>query len=143
MRLFRKLLRGAVFINYLTDQRKNLLALFKANLHESFSAKQIYKALDDESISISAIYRNIATMEKDGLLCRVASSTNREALYQYLDPHSCAGVIHLVCDKCSKTQHLDKEVSNILIGTANENFGFKVNEQMVMIYGLCKNCSQI
>ncbi len=136
-------MEGNIISTYLTGQRKQLLSLFKDNMHESYSAKQVADKLKDCDISVSAIYRNLASMEKDGLLCRVASSVNREALYQYVDPHTCVGVIHLICDKCSQTHHLDKNVSSMIISMAEENFGFKVNKQLAMIYGLCRNCSQI
>ncbi len=128
---------------YSTEQRKKLFNFFKENLHESFSAKQIHEKINDESISISAIYRNLALMEEEGILCKMTNSGSRGLLYQYIDPESCAGIVHLICDKCSVTFHLNKHISDLITNISMESFGFKVNSQKAIIYGLCENCSQI
>ncbi len=112
-------------------------------MHESFSARQIAEKLKDDDVSVSAIYRNLSSMEKDGLLCRVTNTANREALYQYIDPDVCVGVVHLICDNCSATYHLDRNVSKMMCSMALDSFGFSVNKQKAVIYGLCNNCSQI
>ncbi len=129
--------------HYTTDQRKILFSFFKENIHESFSVKQLELILGNEGISRSAIYRNIALLEDEGVLCRVANDKNRETLYQYIDPDKCSGVIHLKCDRCTATHHLNKYASEMISGLALENFGFIVNTQKAVIYGLCENCSQI
>ncbi len=128
---------------YSTDQRKTLRMFFMENNHETFSAKQIEEKLKNSNISISAIYRNLALMEKDGELCRIAGQNSRETLYQFNHTESCSGALHLVCDKCSITKHLNKYVSELISNMALDNFGFKVNNQKTIIYGLCENCSQI
>ncbi len=128
---------------YSTDQRKVLVSFFKQNIHETFSAKQLETVLGSDVISKSAIYRNIASMEKEGLLFRVASENTSEKLYRYVDHESCCGVIHLICEKCNTTHHLSKHVSEMISGLAVENFNFTVNKQKAVIYGLCDNCSQI
>ncbi len=132
-----------IISQYSTDGRKRLLMFFKENIHGSFSARQIHKLLGNNEISISSIYRNLVSMERDGILCRVKSPTSREALYQYIDPENCVGIIHLICDRCSATQHLNRHLSDLITNMALDNFGFSVNKQKAVIYGLCSNCSQI
>ncbi len=82
-------------------------------------------------------------MAREGLLRRVANESTKEALYQYIDPLNCLGVIHLVCEKCSKTHHLNRHVSELVTNMALDDFGFDVNQHKAIIYGLCKNCLQI
>ncbi len=82
-------------------------------------------------------------MAREGLLRRVANESTKEALYQYIDPDNCLGVIHLVCVKCSKTYHLNRHVSELVTSMALDDFGFAVNRHKAIIYGLCENCSQI
>ncbi len=128
--------------HYVTDQRFKMISLFKNHLHESFSAKQIQEKLGDSEISKSAIYRNLAYMEKEGLLTRVTNGNNREVLYQYVKSECCAGAVHLICDNCKSTYHLNKHVSDLISNMALDAFGFAVNKQKSVIYGLCGNCSQ-
>ncbi len=128
---------------YSTEQRKVLISFFKSNYHNSYSVKQLEKLLDNEGISKSAIYRNVAMMESEGLLCRVANDSSTEQFYRYVDPEHCNGVIHLICEKCSTTHHLNKHISEMISGMALESFGFFVDKQKASIYGICENCSQI
>ncbi len=99
--------------------------------------------LGKEGISRSALYRNIAAFEKEGVLCRVTNDKKNETLYQFIDPDECSGVIHLKCNRCTTTHHLNRYACDMISGLALENFGFSVNTNKAVIYGLCENCSQI
>ena len=51
---------------YMTKQRKALLNYLSAHADEKLSAKQIEENLSGEGISISAVYRNLSDLEKEG-----------------------------------------------------------------------------
>ncbi len=127
---------------YQTEQRKRLISFFENSNHRTLSAQEIYSELGDQDISISAIYRNLAEMEKDGLLCKISEKNRQGALYQYVNPDTCMGIIHLKCQSCQSTFHLNKHVSQMIIGLAQDDFNFTVNDAAAVIYGQCKNCSQ-
>ncbi len=126
---------------YSTIQRRKLLEFFKENSHCSFSVKQIFADIGSSDISISSIYRNISALESEGLIQRVHSSNKRDAFYQYFDPSACAGIIHLICEKCAKAYHLDCKISNLLENESIDSLGFVINMQKTVIYGLCKSCA--
>ena len=70
---------------YLTRQRKQLLKYLSEHTDEQMTARQIADALTAESISISAVYRN---------LIRLGGGGNSEA--QYPREHQ-RGVLSIYC----------------------------------------------
>lgn len=127
---------------YQTEQRKKLISLFKNKQHHTLSVHDIYLALEENDISMSAIYRNLSEMVNEGLLCKVSEQNRSGSLYQYVDPDHCAGIIHFKCESCDATFHLDKSISQMIISIAQEHHGFTVNGSSAFLYGKCENCSQ-
>lgn len=130
-------------LKYKTGQRKQILAFFKKNVHKSFTAHDIRKALSRDSVSLSAIYRNLNDMEREGLVCKIKEESRLATLYQYNDPEECAGIIHLKCQSCDATFHLSRAISQMLSAFAKEDLAFEINNSNTFLYGKCKNCSQI
>ncbi len=119
-----------------------MLVIFEESNHHSFSAQEIAQLLKSENVSMSAIYRNLADMEKSGLICKVSEKNRSGALYQYINPHSCRGIIHLKCESCDQTYHLDKCVSDMIFAMAEKNFNFHLSSSMPMLVGQCEKCRQ-
>ena len=69
---------------YLTRQRKQLLKYLSEHTDEQMTARQIADALTAESISISAVYRNLSALEEEGILKRSIRENTREVYYQYI-----------------------------------------------------------
>lgn len=126
---------------YVTEQRKNLITLFKSKPHSTFSVPDIAAALTEQEISTSAIYRNLSEMVNEGLLCKVSEKNRSGSLYQYIDPEHCVGVIHFKCESCDATFHLDRNISQMVIGIANDHHAFAVNGASAFLYGTCADCS--
>ena len=51
-------------MSYQTEQRKILLDFFSKNKDKIFSAEEISNKLKDSNISVSAVYRNLNSLEK-------------------------------------------------------------------------------
>lgn len=127
---------------YNTEQRKKLIQLFEGNPHHTFSAQDIASALHSQDISTSAIYRNLSEMVKEGLLCKVSEKNRSGSLYQYVDPNHCVGVIHFKCENCSTTYHLDRNISQMIMNIARDDYGFQINGSAAFLYGICEHCSK-
>ncbi len=129
------------FAMYMTRQRRDLLSFFSAHSDENFSAADIAEELNRTArfpISISAVYRNILLLEKEGYLTRSAGDKPRESKYRYF----CANQLHLICEKCGNTRHLDKAAADCLIRSAGEEDGFSIDISKTTICGLCRNCKE-
>ncbi len=127
---------------YATEKRRVLLEFLEASTHKSFSAQQAYEALKMQEISKSAIYRNLAQLEKEGLLCRVTDKDHKETLYQYMNPAHCADLLHIVCKTCDQTFHINRHISQMFINMVKDDSHFTISPHTSLLYGICENCSQ-
>lgn len=126
---------------YITKQRKMLLDYLAKHTDESLSASQIAEALA-ETVSRSAVYRNLSELESEGKLHRIASSGSREAIYRYSDSHTCSGFLHLSCQKCGKTLHMQKQIADTLVSSVAAEDDFAIDKGETVIYGTCAACRQ-
>ena len=127
---------------YMTKQRKTLLAFLSCHADEELSAKQIAKSLNDDSISISAVYRNLSALEQDGKIRRISKSGSREIFYQYIDCSQCKDCLHLSCEKCGKTYHMNMPGAEMLINNLAQNDEFAIDKANTVLYGVCRSCQK-
>lgn len=126
---------------YMTKQRKILTEYLSERTDESISATLIAEALADK-ISKSAVYRNLADMEAEGKLRRVASKGSREIIYQYVDEEKCHDCLHLSCKNCGKTYHMENTAAEKLINSVMKNEDFDIDKERTVLYGICKDCKK-
>ncbi len=126
---------------YMTKQRKLLTEYLSGRTDESISANQIAEALSDK-ISKSAVYRNLADMEAEGKLRRVANKGGREVIYQYVDENVCRDCLHLSCKKCGKTYHMRAPLAQSLVENIQKNESFELDKGKTVLYGICKDCKE-
>ncbi len=125
---------------YMTKQRKALLAFLEQHADEELSAKIIESELGGMGVSISAVYRNLSDLEKEGKVRRVSKSGSREVYYLYTDAHECRECLHLSCKKCGKTYHMNAECADMLINTLAQSDDFTIDKSETVLYGVCKDC---
>ena len=124
---------------YVTKQRKMLLEYLSRHTDENLSASRIAQALSD-TISQSAVYRNLSDLEAEGKLHRAASNGSREAVYRYSDSRTCSGCLHLSCQKCGKTVHMQQQTADALADSVAAENGFDIDRGDTVIYGTCAAC---
>lgn len=127
--------------HYVTEQRKALYEFFMAHPHEPFSAKEIHAILSDSNISISAVYRNLGAMKKEGLVRCHIKLGSRDMLYQFFDKTHCANAIHLTCVDCGKTFHMNKDIAQTMQVKLAEMEGFQIHQGKTVLYGTCRECT--
>ena len=124
----------------MTKQRKALLSYLSMHADERLSAKQLEDALKSEGISISAVYRNLSELEREGKVRRVNNSGSREVFYQYTDGAHCKDCLHLSCEKCGKTYHMNSAVAQTLIENLAQSDEFTIDKANTVLYGVCGDC---
>ena len=126
--------------NYSTRQRKVLLDYLSHHPDELLSARQIADALANEMISLSAVYRNLAQLEKEEKVRRSSKSGTREVYYQYLDAESCKGALHMSCIKCGRTFHMTRDHAALFAKHLAQSEQFVLDTADTILYGTCSNC---
>ncbi len=129
-------------MQYNTKQRDILIKFLEDNRDKTYSVEGIADALKNENISLSAVYRNLATLEEEGKVRKVFKSGARKAFYQYVDSAKCKGRLHLYCTKCGSTTHLDSIDSLYIIQNLKQNAKFDIDQDNTVIYGLCRKCKK-
>ena len=127
---------------YVTKQRKALLNFFSNHPDEQISAKETLENIGDDTISLSAIYRNLAALENDGLLKKFIKPGSRDVYYQFTGSEQCVGHLHLSCKKCGHTFHLNSESAGKLENDIRNSDGFTLDKSETVIYGICKDCNK-
>lgn len=125
---------------YMTRQRKVLLDYLCKHADEVFSANQICDSLEDKCISQSAIYRNLAAMEREGKLKRATKAGSQEVYFRYADAEECRGHLHLSCVRCGKTRHMARVEEDRLTESLAKSEGFILNRGDTVLYGICSEC---
>lgn len=125
---------------YNTRQRRILLEYFADHADEALSVKKIADDLADKGISISAVYRNIAELEKENKLRKV-NSKNSRVEYRFTEAECCKRHMHLNCLSCGKTFHLDVESTDKLVSSVAKRSGFSVDSKCSVLYGVCERCN--
>lgn len=129
-------------MQYNTKQREVLMNFFESHHDQSFSAEEIAGQLKNDAISLSAVYRNLVDLEKDGKIRKVVKSGIRKAFYQFVDCDECKGHLHLTCTKCGKTEHLPDADSNEIVKSVLQNSNFNLDSDSTVLYGICGKCRQ-
>ena len=128
-------------MTYMTEQRKLLYEFFTSHPHSSFCAKDIYGALKEKGISMSAVYRNLAAMKKDGYLTCFADESSRDTYYRFTSSAKCSDAIHLTCTDCGKTFHMDSDSAKRMQKSLRLLNGFCINKDKTVLYGTCRICN--
>ena len=127
---------------YETKQRTTLLAFFAAHPDEAIPVSTITDTLSSSGISQASVYRNLALLESEGMIQRVAKEGTREAYFRYLKAEGCKQHLHLSCTKCGKTFHLDLPSTENLIASVQNDANFEVDSSSTILYGICSSCKK-
>ncbi len=129
-------------VKYITKQREILQNFLNGHAHELLSADQIASELDKHKISISAVYRNLAELEKEDKIRRFTQYGTRKVLYQYIASDSCINKLHLSCKNCGKTFHVENSVTSYLDDFFKTKTDFQIIPADTIIYGICAKCEK-
>lgn len=127
---------------YSTKQRELLIKYLSKHIDEQISVCQIANELQNDEISLSAIYRKLSELEKEGLVKRCIKGNSREVYYQYIATDECKNSIHLTCRMCGKSFHMDLNDTEILLLSVKLNNGFTIDKSLSTLYGICKDCDE-
>ena len=141
LRRNRKFVQEGAFVGYNTKQRKILIDALESHRDETLTAEQIAEFAGKDSISRSAVYRNLSALEAQGLVKRIVTNGSNKVSYRYTGSENCKSHLHLECSKCGKTFHLDRPSTENLIDAVMQDSDFKIDSASVL-YGVCGKCQE-
>ncbi len=132
---FTSLLRKRGF--RVTPQRLMILdAVCEGGGHTT--AEEIYRRVQTKSpyINLATVYRTLDFLHEQRLVVAADMGGGR-LVYEIAGdtPHH-----HLVCRNCGQIEVLANEVVQGMVEAINERYAFTVNEDHLVMFGLCKGC---
>lgn len=129
-------------MKYKTTQRKQLYDFLRAHPHQYFTVKQIEGALTEmgTEISVSAIYRNLASLLDLGVIKKVVEKSGRETSYRYINSEICRNEIHITCSVCGTIFHMNHALASALQEQLMQQNEFQIDRSKTSISGICKEC---
>lgn len=89
----------------------------------------------------ATVYRNLAQLEKNGLVKRYVISDNAPACYQYIDKAAlCHEHFHFMCQGCGRIIHFDDEALRRALTGLKAGRGFEIDGNKTVFYGICADC---
>lgn len=127
-------------MEYRTEQREKLYGFFEENPHGAFSARELVERIGD-SISLSAVYRNLADLEAAGRVSASVMPGETTRRYRIAGHARCAGHLHFSCLKCGSVIHLS-ETETRRMERMLASDGLQLDLAKTTINGLCKGCRE-
>lgn len=117
-------------------QREEILAFLQStDTHPT--AQQIYERLLPHfpSLSLGTVYRNLAILEKQGLVQRLRYGSTFDRYDAATHRH-----YHFICRRCETVYDLDLEIDPAVAEKADEISGHRVESHSIDFYGICRRC---
>jgi Fur family transcriptional regulator, ferric uptake regulator len=121
-----------------TGPRRDILVLLAAD-HGPFTIEQVYKRLKKAACDRVTLYRNLATLEKLGLVrrCDFGDGSYRYELNREGDHHH-----HIICRVCAKVETINLCVAEALERTAKQ-MGYTNVTHSMELFGICPKCRKL
>ena len=120
-----------------TKSRTEILALLKKQ-KSPITANAIFDKLRSKKITLSTVYRTLDTFSKNGIIKKEIPQSGT-AVYFWTPEEHCHILECKHCHSTIKLKYCPYDSANIKI---QKDTNFKVDEENVVIYGLCKDCNK-
>lgn len=127
-------------MSYATKQRTRLFDVLKAHSDATLSVERIVSLCGDGEVSRSAIYRNLALLEREGLVKRVPLPAPQKNGYRFVGTDECKKHLHLSCSLCGRTFHLALPASESVIDGVMQTSDFQIDLANTVLTGVCGEC---
>lgn len=127
----------------MTSQRKNVLtALQELSGHPTAEEIYVYARQQDTSLNLSTVYRTLHWLESIGLVnpCWFGEESHAERFDTQTSSGPATRHHHFVCRACGMVNEFSDPQTGSVIQAFHEQFGGRVDEADLTLYGLCPNC---
>ena len=130
--------------SYETEQKKLLIALFRADPDRFYTVDEVAEILrgdsDDVTCGKSTVYRLVSRLCDEGIVVKHAREGSRKFYYQYVKGRECSDHLHLQCESCGRIIHLDGETSTHVLAEILGCNGFSIDGARTLMPGVCADC---
>jgi Fur family transcriptional regulator, ferric uptake regulator len=127
-----------------TRQKQLILNVIRANSGRHMSAEDIYELVkqSDKDIGIATVYRNIKTLEEDGVLLKAQFNERDGAKYEMCLQVGDHTHHHLICMQCGAVYDVEDDLLDKIEKLVSSKRGFKILDHRLNFYGICRECQE-
>lgn len=123
-----------------TEQKEIILNYLKQHSDKHMSINEIYEEVK-EDVGKTTIYRIINHLIEKGQVTKIPLENGQGFCYKYNSKNeNCNKHYHLICEKCNHLYHFESEVVTKVSEEAEQNEDFKIDNNRIVFYGICKDC---
>lgn len=102
------------------------------------TAEEIFEKITDDTIDLSTIYRTLKLFTDNNMAKKEILNDGKSYYSIMKNEH-----MHILeCVKCHEKIFLNECPFHNINKEIKKNTGFEINDQNVVLYGICKNCNQ-
>jgi len=122
----------------LTTQRQAILDIINSS-NRHWDADELARSLSDagKPIGIATVYRGLAALESQGLIHSIQLADKKRYERADKEHHD-----HMVCTQCGHIEEFSHQTIEQLQQAAATEKGFTLTGHQLVMFGLCKQCSQ-
>ena len=115
-----------------------LYGFFDKNPDVCFTARELFDRMEGV-VSLSAVYRNLAEMEKAGLVSASIGADRMTRRYRLACHHNCARHLHFSCERCGQISHLTESQTEEMCRLFAAS-GLQLDLAKTVVNGYCTKC---
>ena len=123
-----------------TEQRETILDVFLRSKRH-LTVEELYDLVKhkDPTIGLTTVYRTMKLFSE----CNLARANHfEEGRVRYEQQHKTAHHDHMICQTCGETiEFVHPQIEKLQEKVARE-YGFRITNHRMEIYGLCENCQK-
>lgn len=130
--------KGDTLLERYSKNREAILNCLRAT-KEHPTAEWVYEKLKPEfpNLSLATVYRNVKTLEADGLVVSLGAVDGKERYDACVESHA-----HAVCEKCGRIIDLNINFPKDTRKKIESKTGFSVTEERFVFGGICADCKK-
>ena len=122
--------------NFSRKRQAILEALRNTKIHPT--AEWVHQTLKNDypDLSLGTVYRNLSQFKEEGIILSMGVINGQERFDANISPHS-----HFICNCCGAVIDIEETFENSEAAKqVNNKYGFTVEEQKIIFYGVCIQC---
>ena len=122
--------------NFSRKRQAILEALRNTKIHPT--AEWVHQTLKNDypDLSLGTVYRNLSQFKEEGIILSMGVINGQERFDANVSPHS-----HFICNCCGAVIDIEETFENAEAAKqVNNKYGFAVEEQKIICYGVCNQC---
>ncbi len=121
-----------------STKARNFILNILSKSNSPLTALDIFKKVENENINLSTVYRSLNTFVSNKIVKKEVSNLDKITYYSLVDKKKHYHILE--CTNCHKQIRIDYCPFESVEKKIYKDYGFKVEDENSIVYGVCKDC---